>query len=486
MIDANTIESQFSRNVLKTILLIVLAAITFAFYVYWERQIIRTNELRIRSIQLANQLHQSSDDLTRMARSYVDTRNPIFKQDYQQILDIREGKIPRPLAYNNYYWDLQLSDRPAQSQPGRAVALLELMQHVGFTEEELDKLELAKANSDALTKLEFSAMALVEKQSVTDENRATAVRLLNDANYHQAKANIMRPISEFNTLMEQRTYTAVKFAEKITTFSRLIFIFISVVLLLLMWRVYCALQVTLGCSVGELHSRMKRLGKGDFATPIILPEGKENTVLGMLAQAQNNLAIMDQKRLEAEEKVRQLAFYDSLTELPNRRLFEDRLRQARYSSKRNNEFDALMFIDLDNFKPLNDQHGHGIGDLLLIEVARRLQNCVREVDTVARFGGDEFVVMLVDLKDDINVANAHAKTIAEHICSTLAQPYQLTWRENNQEQSITHSCSASIGVVIFSSDGGNDEELLKMADDAMYEAKNSGRNRVCFYQSQAN
>jgi diguanylate cyclase (GGDEF)-like protein/PAS domain S-box-containing protein len=188
------------------------------------------------------------------------------------------------------------------------------------------------------------------------------------------------------------------------------------------------------------------------------------------------------ERNRMQEKVRQLAYFDALTGLPNRRLLNDRLNHAMASSKRNGLYGALMFLDLDNFKPLNDTHGHVVGDLLLIEVAHRLSACVREMDTVARLGGDEFVVMLSELEADKAQATAQAGAVAEKIRATLAEPYHLTVVQSGEEEkSVEHRCSASIGLVMFIDHEASQADLLKWADAAMYQAKDTGRNKVSFY-----
>ncbi len=184
----------------------------------------------------------------------------------------------------------------------------------------------------------------------------------------------------------------------------------------------------------------------------------------------------------AQEQVRQLAFYDPLTGLPNRRLLGDRLSQTMAASKRSGVFAALMFLDLDNFKPLNDAHGHGVGDLLLIEVARRLCACVREMDTVARFGGDEFVVMLGELHTDRSESTEQAHVVAEKVRTSLAAPYQLTVTLAGQpDTTVEHHCSASIGVVVFANHESTQANILQWADAAMYQAKDAGRNTIRFH-----
>lgn len=187
-------------------------------------------------------------------------------------------------------------------------------------------------------------------------------------------------------------------------------------------------------------------------------------------------------RKHAEDEIRNLAFYDTLTQLPNRRLLSDRLSQFMAASKRGGHHGALMFLDLDNFKPLNDEHGHAVGDLLLIEVSARLRSCVREIDTVARFGGDEFVVLLSELNPGIEVSRAQAEVVAEKIRSRLAESYRLTVkREGQAETHIEHHCTVSIGVTLFMNHESSEDDILRWADKAMYDAKEAGRNSIRFY-----
>jgi diguanylate cyclase (GGDEF)-like protein/PAS domain S-box-containing protein len=192
------------------------------------------------------------------------------------------------------------------------------------------------------------------------------------------------------------------------------------------------------------------------------------------------------ERKEAEQRIRTLAFYDALTHLPNRSLLDDRLKQAMAGSRRSGHYGALMFLDLDNFKPLNDAHGHGTGDLLLVEVARRISSCVRGTDTVARFGGDEFVVLLDGLDTARDQSADQAASVAEKIRLALAKPYVLTVRhEGAATITVEHHCTSSIGVVLFIDHENSADDVLKWADMAMYQAKDGGRNRVSFYAAPA-
>ena len=175
----------------------------------------------------------------------------------------------------------------------------------------------------------------------------------------------------------------------------------------------------------------------------------------------------------AEETIRNLAFFDPLTGLPNRRQLLDRLHQALGSNPRNNHLHALLFLDLDNFKTLNDTLGHQTGDQLLQTVSRRISACIRDVDTLARLGGDEFVIMLEDLSEFPEDAAAQAQSVGEKILETVGQPCTLTGRE----------CiiTSSIGVTIFGDHRESSTEVLQQADIAMYQAKAAGRNTMRFF-----
>ena len=190
------------------------------------------------------------------------------------------------------------------------------------------------------------------------------------------------------------------------------------------------------------------------------------------------------ERKQAEAQILNLALYDALTGLPNRRLLNDRLAQTMAASKRSTHYSALMFLDLDNFKPLNDTQGHHAGDLLLIEVAQRISHGVRAVDVVARFGGDEFVVILNELDQDRIQATVHAALVAEKLRTLLDKPYVLKFRqEGKAEKTVEHHCSTSIGVIVFRNHEETQDDLLKWADVAMYQAKEAGRNLIRFYQA---
>ncbi len=223
-----------------------------------------------------------------------------------------------------------------------------------------------------------------------------------------------------------------------------------------------------GCWQGEIWNRRKN---GELYPQWLTITAVKNPAAEVSHYVSTLTDITSRK--EAEDEIRNLAFFDPLTRLPNRRLLLDRLRQALVASERSGHEGALLFIDLDNFKTLNDTLGHDKGDLLLQQVAQRLSTCVREGDTVARLGGDEFVLMLEDLSALPQEAAPQAKAVGEKILTSLNRAYLLAGH-------VYHS-TPSIGISLFNHHQSSVEELLKRADLAMYEAKAAGRNTLRFF-----
>ncbi|TAN73715.1 MAG: EAL domain-containing protein [Gallionella sp.] len=218
---------------------------------------------------------------------------------------------------------------------------------------------------------------------------------------------------------------------------------------------------------GEMWSKRKN-GKvyAEWLTisAVTAPDGNITHYVGSFSEITQNK--------EAEAEIHRLAYYDPLTRLPNRRLLMDRLGQALASSGRSGRYGALLFLDLDNFKMLNDMRGHDVGDLLLAEIAQRLNGSVREGDTVVRLGGDEFVLMLEGLSGDAQESAIQAGLVGEKVRGAIAMPYQ----------GIAFTCTASIGACLFCGHDEPADNLLKYADLAMYHAKKGGRNRICFFE----
>jgi signal transduction histidine kinase len=386
---SNNQLSRFSRSLLLTVGMFLVFVLAFVIYVRAERQIDRANETRYQSYVLADELRQSSDDLTRMVRTYVATGDTIYKKRYQEILDIRDGNKPRPVKYEDIYWDLVLADDQRPRPDGQAVALLEQMRQAGFTAAEFAKVAQAKANSDTLTKTEFVAMVLIESTvPITEANRLKATRMLNDASYHQAKAGIMRPISEFYQMMEQRTLKAVRDAESVATLVRVILIALGLLLAFSLWNAYRALHATLGCSVDELQERIARLGSGDFSSPVPVPRHMENSVLAWVSETQISLA-----RINAERKQAEAALFQLNAEL------EQRVAQ------RTAELETALY-DLENFN---------------YSASHDLRIPLRAIDGFARILLDEYSQKLDDEgKRLLNVVRDNSRKMAQFIDDMLA------------------------------------------------------------------
>ncbi len=680
-------------------------------YVRSEKRVQEAYESRHRSDLLADELRRSSDDLTRMARTHVATGDPRYQRHYEEILAIREGRSLRPLDAHDVYWDLVLSDDRRPRPGGVAVPLLTLMRQAGFTETELDMLGKAKAASDALTKVEFAAMALVEGGSAA--RRPEALALIHDAAYHEAKAGIMGPISAVHAMVDARTAATLSSARTFQTCLRWLLGGVGLALGLSLWRLLAALvreqrekagseaifravfdnatvglaqfsmdgrylnvnqalcdivgyskeelveggrsyqEITLPEDLAGDQASVERMVQGDpsvyprikryrhkdgrvvwasvFANLIRLPSGEPQSFISAVvditrqreieAELERHRAQLEQlvedrtaelqsrnerlareiagheqaiealmesegrfrfiaensfdviwtldlasrrftymspsvqrlrgytaeevmarpfedalapesaervegilqevlerwnrgehsdvahvveveqphkdgriiqtevvatvhgdaegrpssilgvsrditERKHREDLIRHLAFFDALTELPNRRFLLDRLQEAIARARRDHSRIALLFIDLDRFKPINDELGHEVGDWLLRAVARRIESCLREYDTAARLGGDEFIVLLPGL-----VLPDESLVIAERVRAALEQPF-LT--EDGRRLEI----SSSIGVALFPDHAGNERDLLRLGDEAMYRAKSEGRNRV--------
>ncbi|HIJ95461.1 MAG TPA: PAS domain S-box protein [Desulfuromonadales bacterium] len=310
---------RFSRTILVTASLLIPLTLAFVIYVRAEKEIDHANDRRHTSYLLASELRQSSDDLTRMARTFVITGESKYKRQYQAVLDIRDGRRARPEGYSRIYWDLVLDgSNPPRPDTPDAIPLLELMRQSGFTARELAKLSDAKLKSDQLAVIEQEAMKLaVAVGPDAESSRARARLLMFDQHYHRAKADIMKPIDDFFTMMDTRTQNSIRAAEKQALLLRVLFISCAAWLTIMLWRTYRALRNTLGGDLDTLYAHFSRMGQGDFSADIAVPKQQTVSVMGWLAEMQAKLVSLEQKRnltedalRESEEKYR-ILFRDS-------------------------------------------------------------------------------------------------------------------------------------------------------------------------------
>ena len=640
-------EKSTLYNIDQNIIYVFLASFAliffFSLYALSQKELEKEAQSQLDSFKLAYELRQSSDDLTRMVRSYVATKKPIYKEHYQEILNICNGIDPRPIKYDTIYWDLVMLDdkRPCPTQKN-SLSLLQRMQKAGFSHNEFKKLKQAKQNSDTLTKIEREAMQLIEKNPNSPKAQLQALQLLYNESYHEAKKSIMQPIAEFTQLLHARTTQRLNNAKFFAKMTK-IFLGINIVLLLfVLWKLKETVLHILGAPLQEIHLQLSQMGKGHFHTKFATHKKQKNSIYALLEKTQQQLKeliehnrqlshlyallshsnqaiihaktqeelfeticadtvkygefalawiglvdketqnlnicrvegdaaeyikslqlslnpnsplakgpagqayltgelqyFMDfqnmqqsspwheaakkynlasavgiplqqdgeivaifmiysqsnkyftakvkklfqelnfelnfaldnftktQQQKKSDADIYQLANYDSLTQLANRSLFEVHFSQTLSSSKRNEQNFALMFVDLDNFKEINDILGHSTGDALLQEVAQRFKTVSRDEDTLARQGGDEFLLLF---------PNTNAKT-ALQIAQKLLAVTQETFIYQGQE---LHS-SVSIGIAIYPHDGEDLETLAKNADTAMYKAKENGKSRYHFY-----
>lgn len=453
-----------------TLLLFVVFTATFALYVFTEWRLDQANERRYQSYLLADELRQSSDDLTRMVRSYVATGNPKYRQYFHEIIAIRDGTAARPLHYNRIYWDLVYprNDRPKPA--GEKASLISLMQAARFSSQEFARLADAKRQSDSLIHLELAAMDMVARSDSLPESqaarlRAQALQMVYDERYMLAKARIMRPIDEFYQLIEQRTLFEVEQAAMQARLVRFVFLLVTAGLCLLLLRMRSYSRDVLGGSLRQLYSHIVHIGDAEQQPA---PPAEADTILGWLARTDTRLRELAQQQTQVQQQLARQAHTDALTGLANRRALIASL-QAWVQQPPAQPW-ALAYLDLDGFKPVNDHYGHAAGDVLLQRVARQLQQWQPAAQCAARMGGDEFVLLLAGPQD-------YAQAM-QQLAAQLGQVQQL---DGHAVQ-----VSVSIGLACFAAGPApGADEVLRQADMAMYQAKAAGKRSVYVYQPAA-
>lgn len=292
MFSRKNYSNAFTLNLALAAICLIIFSGLFTVYVLAEKQIDKAHELRHQSFLLANELRQSSDDLTRAVRNYVANGNPVYKQKFKEIIDIRNGNHPRQLNYHIAYWDLnQQTSQHVNQNAGESIPLMELIRKSGFSENELAKLAEAKQKSDQLINTEFAAIKLFElSEHAGDDYQMKAIQMLHDDAYNQAKASIMQPISDCYRMMEARTSKLVKTHEQLALNIRYAVILVGLILLFLLWKTYQSMRSTLGAPLDEVQSQIARIGSGDFNEEIPVDKGMENSVLGWLSETQHSLS----------------------------------------------------------------------------------------------------------------------------------------------------------------------------------------------------
>ncbi len=317
--------SIYSRSFWLTLLVFAVFGASFFLYVESEREIDRANETRFNSHGLMEELRQSSDDLTRMVRSYVATGDTVYKKNYYHVLAVRNGQSSRPAIGQPLYWDLmatQIVDKTPNGSAiqdfaaGKKIAFFDLLRQAGFSEHEYKVLLQAKQGADNLVLVELDVMRQLETTGPRfDEIRDRLIRQLHGKEYIEAKTSIMSLIDTAHDLMDERTLRLVKEAEANSIRLRLVFILFGVLLLGLLWRAYRALHYTLGASLNDVHASLVKLGSGDFKQAISFNAGMSESIMGWLSVTQSRLAqLEDQKLIEAAKNQRISQLYNALSQ----------------------------------------------------------------------------------------------------------------------------------------------------------------------------
>ncbi|WP_323916468.1 methyl-accepting chemotaxis protein [Aeromonas veronii] len=281
----------FQLNLLLSVITLILLSLVFFAYSWAGKQLEESYRQQYVSYLLADELRQSSDDLTRLGRTYVITKDPAYEQQYMRILAIRNGEQPRPDGYNRIYWDF-VAANGQNPRPDSNVrrGLIDLMKDAGFTDGELAKLNEAKNNSDALVNTEVAAFKLVQQTDGDPvANQQKAIAMMHDKAYHQNKGRIMSPIDDFYVMMEQRNHEAVETAIANTDMLRYLFIALGLVLMFFLWRTYRSLLDLVGTSVEQLKTDLHMMAEGDFSRPIKVPAGSKESLIGLLGGMQTTL-----------------------------------------------------------------------------------------------------------------------------------------------------------------------------------------------------
>ncbi len=284
--------------------MVVALSVAFLVYVQSEKRIDVANARRIESIRLAEELRDSSDNLTRMVRTFVVTGDPAYENAYREILDIREGRIPGRSPASQVYWELGEGDRPAAGAAANgAVPLLERMRRAGITEGELRSLQSAKTESDHLTGVEFRAMEEMRRLPSDDAAaRMRVISLLYDADYHASKKRIMEPIAKTFAQIDARTAQAVSESIRVAALLRVVVIALGICLLFMLWGIYRSIRQLLGGSVDDVRRQIAMLGTGDVR--LAAPGGPPGSILGLIGEQSRKLVEIEQERREREQELK--------------------------------------------------------------------------------------------------------------------------------------------------------------------------------------
>ncbi|MBB2488099.1 diguanylate cyclase [Mitsuaria sp. WAJ17] len=466
-------RTKLALNLVAQIVLVLVTTGAVAYLVSGYRKVMDQGRQFLERDHLVAQLQRSSDELTRMARLFVVSRDPQFADHYREVARMREGLQAEPEGYDEVYWDLALDQPRAAGRPAAAHSMQERMLEAGFDPDDYARLAEALRRSEALMKVEQQAMGRVDTRGsshpLAEEDWKEALEMLHGPAYRHAKAEIMGPLRAVRQSLKAGHEAWMQPLQDNLRFAA----WLAIVCLVLTAgnAVFMALRYdrSVRRPVELLRHWAKQVRKGQQqGQRISLGHSSE---FGELSQAIDEMAesverSLDElkeevaRRARAEQVVRHLANHDALTGLPSLRLLHDRLDRALAQAQRKNQGLALIFVDLNDFKPINDRYGHEAGDQVLKVVAQRLAASLREADTVGRIGGDEFLVLLPDV-DSL----AQAQQVKTKLVGLLEQPIFIS------VHNLAVRVSAAMGIAVYPSMASDAQGLMRIADQDMYRDK---------------
>jgi diguanylate cyclase (GGDEF)-like protein len=464
------IRSKLVLHLVVQVALVLLLVLALLHLASAYRHLEQAQSRRFDVHRLADELSSSSDELSLMARLYVLSQLPRYAEYYREIARMRDGQLAWPADYDSTYWDRQLADPLQARLPGRSASLQQRVRDTGFDAEELALLDEARRQSVALMDLERQAMSLVDNRGAGTRPAEwrQALELLHGESYLRAKGAIVTPIYRLTQRLEERVEAERRQAG--TSVMRATCLAAAIVLILVLHALWSIFRIDRAVRqpLVALRSWAQSVRAGrEGVHARRRPEAgvdELSTVIDEMAEAvEHSLAELReevQRRTRAEEVVLHLANHDALTGLPSLRLVQDRLERALVHAHRHGEQVALLFIDLNGFKPVNDQYGHESGDMVLKVVGQRLTGGVREADTVGRIGGDEFLVILPNI-----TGREAAERVRGKLETLVRQPIYLPVHK------VVVQVSAAMGVALYPDMGKDAAALLRLADQDMYAEK---------------
>jgi diguanylate cyclase (GGDEF)-like protein len=415
----------------------------------------------------ASELRQTSDDLTRCARTYTVTGTMKYKDNYFTILNIHKGTAPRPKNYDGIYWDLSEQARIHRHPLGKKVSLINGMKTLPYIKYEFERLRKAAARSKDLVIFEleaFNAMKGLYKDdsgeyTITSEvNQQFSIKLLHSEEFHRAKEEIMLPVDDVLFSLKKRTEKEIDVANlKIEqTFQKIFILLILAVIALIMTMFMIRKKVLL--PISNLTKTILSFQKGEKN---IIKTIYNDDEIGLMTE---QFFTMKQKLDDDYDAIEKLSLSDPLTKISNRRGFFEISDESFKLTQRSKSPLTLMILDIDFFKEVNDTYGHIVGDDILKYLVKNIKKVLRDSDVFARFGGEEFIVLLP--QTDITGA------------LEVAEKIRLSVEINTYvDEEVRVPITISIGVSEY-----NDErelkQLIQKADNALYIAKDTGRNKI--------